>query len=197
MAAVASSGGDAVDKLVNRIIHIESRGNANAKNPLSTASGLGQFIESTWLRMMRTYRPDIASLPRDQQLALRFDPTLSREMVTNLAKENKAYLESAGHQVSAGRLYLAHFLGPEGARIVLSNPDSGDLAAILGGGVIRANPFLTGKDVAYIKAWAERKMGGKAPAIRTPVSVATKTVKQASAEFKRFCDALVELAGKS
>ena len=59
VAAVASDG-SAVGKLVDRIIRVESGGSATAKNPLSSATGLGQFISSTWLRMMRTYRPDLA-----------------------------------------------------------------------------------------------------------------------------------------
>ena len=67
-----------MSKLVDRIIRVESGGNSSAKNPLSSATGLGQFISSTWLRMMRTYRPDLArSLSAAEQLALRFDPTLS------------------------------------------------------------------------------------------------------------------------
>ncbi len=51
-----TSDGGAVEKLTDRIIHVESGGSATAKNPLSTATGLGQFIESTWVRMMNTYR---------------------------------------------------------------------------------------------------------------------------------------------
>ncbi len=42
---VVASDGSAVEKLTERIIHVESGGRATAKNPLSSASGLGQFIE--------------------------------------------------------------------------------------------------------------------------------------------------------
>lgn len=156
---VSGGGSGAVDVLVNKIIRVESAGNARAKNPLSSATGLGQFIESTWIRMMKTYRPDLASsMSRAELLDLRFDPTLSREMVTNLARENEAYLVARGHEITAGRLYLCHFLGGGGAHVVLSNPLDADLLTILGAGVIKANPFLTGKDGAYIRQWAERKM---------------------------------------
>ena len=36
-------------------------------------------------------------------------------MVRNLAREGEAYLRARGHQITAGRLYLCHFLGMEGA----------------------------------------------------------------------------------
>jgi Membrane proteins related to metalloendopeptidases len=192
----ADGGDDAVGKLVDRIVRVESGGNATAKNPLSTATGLGQFIESTWLRMMRTYRADLVnSMSREDLLALRFDPTLSREMVANLARENKSYLQAGGISPTAGQLYLAHFLGPEGARTVLLNPDDTDLEALLGSSVIRANPFLTGKNVAYIKDWAERKMRGGGSHIASAPTTTTTTVKQASPEFTLFRKTIIEVAG--
>ncbi|MCO6382626.1 peptidoglycan DD-metalloendopeptidase family protein [Oceanicola sp. 502str15] len=173
----SGDGSGAVEQLVNQIIRVESGGNATAKNPLSTATGLGQFIESTWIRMMKTYRPDLAStLSRAELLALRNDPTISREMVKRLAMEGESYLRARGHGITAGRLYLCHFLGAQGAAVVLSNPDGALLVDVLGQGVIRANPFLTGKTVGYVKAWAEKKMSGSkgavvvtsAPVIREP-----------------------------
>lgn len=157
---VVASG--AVEALVNKIIKVESAGNARAKNSRSTATGLGQFIESTWLRMMRSYRPDLAStMSRADLLNLRFDPTLSREMVKRLAQENERYLRSKGHGITAGWLYLAHFLGPEGAHKVLSANDSLTIAALMGAGVVKANPFLRNYTVADLKAWSTRKMRGR------------------------------------
>lgn len=156
------TGSSAVEQLTNRIIQVESGGKADAKNPLSTATGLGQFIESTWIRMMQSYRPDLAStMDRAALLALRTDPTISREMVQNLAREGEAYLSARGHQVTAGRLYLAHFLGAEGAHAALSATDDALLVDVLGQGVVNANPFLKGQNVAYVKSWADRKMVGR------------------------------------
>ena len=161
VAAAGGGASEAVEALVNQIIKVESAGNANAKNPLSTATGLGQFIESTWLRMMQDYRPDLAStMSRADLLALRTDPTLSREMVTNLARENERFLSGRGHSISAGRLYLAHFLGPGGANKVLSSQDGQTILAVMGQGVVSANPFLRNYTVADLKAWADRKMVG-------------------------------------
>jgi len=193
--AVASGTGDAaVELLVDRIIRVESGGSSTAKNPLSSATGLGQFIDSTWIRMINTYRPDLGrSLPRSEILALRFDATLSREMVRRLAQEGEAYLRARGHEITAGRLYLCHFLGMEGANTVLSAGDDDALVAVLGQGVISANPFLTGKSVSYVKSWAEAKMRGRgAPAPSAP-TVETKNVAQSSPEFVAYKAALTEL----
>lgn len=154
-------GSQAVDALVNQIIRVESAGNARAQNPLSTATGLGQFIESTWLRMLRDYRPDLArTMARGEQLQLRFDPALSREMVRNLARENEGFLRARGHQITAGRLYLAHFLGPGGANTALSSDPQASVLDIMGAQVVNANPFLRGKNIADLHAWSDRKMRG-------------------------------------
>ncbi len=198
----ADTGDEAVELLVDKIVRVESGGSATAKNPLSSATGLGQFIESTWLRMMRIYRPDLArSLAREELLKLRFDATLSREMVRRLAQEGEAYLRARGHDITAGRLYLCHFLGMEGASTVLSAGDGADLAGVLGQGVISANPFLTGKTVSYVKIWAENKMRVKGarpatlPSSSEPV-VETKNVARTSPEFLAYKAAIAAMVAE-
>lgn len=190
VVAVVSAGSDAVEALVNRIVQVESGGVATAKNTRSTATGLGQFIESTWLRMMRDYRPDfVATMDRAQLLALRTDPTLSREMVKRLAQENEAYLRGRGHGITSGWLYLAHFLGPEGANRVLSSQDGQTILAVMGGGVVGANPFLKDYTVADLKAWATRKMDGKgAPVPATAGSSAVPAPVALPPEVAAFLD---------
>ncbi len=129
VTAIATDA-SAVETLTDRIVQVESGGKARAKNPLSSATGAGQFITKTWIRMMNTYRPELArTLSTADLLALRYDPTISREMVSNLAREGEAYLRARGHQITAGRLYLCHFLGMEGAHQVLSSPGSAQLSA--------------------------------------------------------------------
>ncbi|MEL6689291.1 MAG: M23 family metallopeptidase [Pseudomonadota bacterium] len=172
----------AVEALVAQIIRVESAGNARAKNTRSTATGLGQFIESTWLRMMRTYRPDlVGTLSREELLELRFDPALSRAMVTNLARENESFLRARGHAITPGRLYLAHFLGPQGADVALRADPAATVLDTMGAAVVNANPFLKGRDVAWMTNWSDRKMsrvsGGTvaaAPPQPAPVPAAVK-----------------------
>lgn len=168
----SGGGSNAVEKLVSQIIRVESAGNANAKNTRSTATGLGQFIESTWLRMMRTYRPDLAgSMSRADLLALRTDPTLSRNMVKRLAQENETYLRARGHKPTSGQLYLAHFLGSAGAAKVLGANNTTTILNLMGAGVVKANPFLRNYTVAKLKGWADRKMRSKGRAITQPPPV--------------------------
>ncbi|MEL6915907.1 MAG: M23 family metallopeptidase [Pseudomonadota bacterium] len=192
--SLGSGGGSgAVEALVNQIIRVESAGDARAKNTRSTATGLGQFIESTWLRMMRTYRPDlVATMSRAELLELRFDPALSRAMVTNLARENEAFLRARGHAITPGRLYLAHFLGPAGANVALNSAPEATVLEVMGAGVVNANPFLKGKDVRWMTDWSDRKMarvtGGTAVAA-APAAPAVEP--RVVTEYKEAVDAVL------
>lgn len=194
---IVGSASNAVESLVNQIIRVESAGNAKAKNSRSSATGLGQFISSTWIRMMKTYRPDLAStMSREELLKLRFDPTLSREMVTNLAREGEAYLRARGHAISAGRLYLCHFLGAQGAHVALSAQDGALILDVMGAGVIKANPFLKGRNIAWVKNWAERKMskrGGKV--LVTNTAPAIVRIPPEVVGYKKTIKDVLELAG--
>lgn len=185
-----SGGGKSADVLVDRIIRIESGGRADAKNPLSSASGLGQFISSTWLTMINRYRPDLAkSLSRAEILNLRFDPTISREMLYKFTYENEAYLRARGHAITPGRLYLAHFLGSEGANTILVSANDATVVSVMGSSVVNANPFLSGWNVEKITRWAERKMSGKGGRAGKSRRVAIKL----SPEFIRYRAAIENL----
>ena len=161
----ASSAGGA---LADRIVGVESGGNATAKNPRSSATGAGQFIDSTWLDMVGKYRPDLAGMPRDQILGLRNDATLSREMVQHYAEENGAKLRSAGLPDNDGTRYLSHFAGPAGARSVLSADPSTPVSQVLQPGQVTANPFVRSMTAGDLAGWAAKKVGSSAPTMTVP-----------------------------
>ena len=192
LSFINGTGSGAVEALVNRIIQVESAGNARAKNSRSSATGLGQFISSTWIRMMKTYRPDLAeTLSREDLLDLRFDPDLSRAMVTNLARENEAVLRSAGLGISPGRLYLAHFLGAHGAVKALRADPEATVLDTMGADVVRANPFLTGWTNAQMAAWADRKLSRVSKSATAPVPPPVPShVKGYRDRMDQFLDAL-------
>jgi len=163
-----TGGGDAVDQFVDRIIGVESGGRADAKNSNSSATGAGQFISSTWLGMVRKYRPDLMDGRTNAEvLALRNNYGLSREMTRLYAQENAAFLANQGIQQTPGSIYLAHFLGPRGAAQVLkANPDA-SIESIVGSDAVKANKFLSGKTAGWTANWAAKKMGGEAADIFT------------------------------
>lgn len=170
--------------LVDQIIGIESGGNPNATNPRSSASGLGQFLNSTWLSTIKQHRPDLAQGMSDPDLlALKSDPQLSREMTAAYAADNGSILSRAGLPVTPETTYLAHFAGPQGAVKVLQADPSAPVGSILGAGAVSANPFLRGMTAADLQAWASRKMGGGAAAPKlasaAPVSQIQDTSQQA------------------
>lgn len=154
--------------LADRIIGVESGGNANARNPRSSATGAGQFIASTWEAMLAKHRPDLVQgRSREEILALRNDPELSRAMTDAYASDNSAILTGKGLPVTPGTQYLAHFAGPQGAVGILSADPAAPAGSILGGAVVKANPFLAGMSAGDLAAWADRKMGGAMPGIGT------------------------------
>jgi hypothetical protein len=158
-----------VDAVVKRIIDVESNGNPNAKNRRSSATGLGQFLNETWLEMIRAHRPDL-SYGRNQNeiLELRRDPKLAREVTTRFAERNSAMLRQRGLPVTPGTVYLAHFAGAAGAVAILSAPENANAASTMASAdptgrtkpekIIKANPFLERFTVADLKIWADRKM---------------------------------------
>ena len=156
----------AVDQFVNRIIYIESGNKCTASNPLSTAVGLGQFIESTWMTTIRLHRPDLlVGRTREQVLALRTDCDLARAMTTAFTRDNAAVVRQAGHQVTPGNLYLAHFLGVGGAVKVLGSSPNLQIADVFGAAHVHANPFEAGKTIGFLVEWAAKKMGSAVSAV--------------------------------
>ena len=114
----------------------ESSLDPTAKATTSSARGLYQFTQQTWLRMVKSQGAnyglsDAAShITIDSNgtahvdskawktaiLNLRNDPTVSSEMAAELDKQNMTALKSeVGGKVGGTELYLAHFLGASGA----------------------------------------------------------------------------------
>ena len=165
------SGRATLTALVERIMAVESNGDPNAKNSRSSAMGLGQFLDETWLDLVRAYRPDLArGRSARETLNLRREPKLAREITTRFVERNIAMLRQRGLPVTAGTLYLAHFAGGAGAVALLSAPDNSDAALVIASAnstgrtkrerLIKANPFLDHFTVADLKVWADRKMRG-------------------------------------
>lgn len=153
---------NANSNIVSRIIGVESGGNPNAVNPNSSATGLGQFIQSTWLRMFKQYFPDRAAGLSDAMiLELRKDETVSRNMISLYVQENAKILQKAGQATTDANLYLAHFLGPQGALKVLQAAPTSKLSDILDPKTVQANSSILGGDktAADLLMWAQKRVG--------------------------------------
>ena len=108
----------------------ESGFRPDAKAPTSSATGLFQFIEKTWLGMVKEHGDKIgldrfadalesgkcdASM-RKEILELRKDPKTAALMAAQFASDNRDHLQkTVGGKLEDTELYLAHFLGPAGA----------------------------------------------------------------------------------
>lgn len=148
-------------------------GNPAARNPRSSAMGNGQFIDATWLDIVKRNRPDIAQGKSDQDiLALRADPKLSAEMTDVYGMENADFLRAGGIQsVGNAEKYAAHFFGPTGAIKVLQADPNASFASVLSPEVIKANPQLARMTVGQWRDQNAAKFGGGAQPAAAPPQV--------------------------
>jgi hypothetical protein len=145
--SASTSTGTSFDYLVKTAAR-ESSFNPAAKARTSSATGLFQFIESTWLETLKEagpkhglekYSDEIQrgrngkfyvkdAAMRREILDLRKDPEISSMMAGALTQKNAQYLERRiGREPTDGELYMAHFLGAHGASKMIdataANPD--------------------------------------------------------------------------
>ena len=144
---------------------VESGLNPTASVPTSSAKGLFQFIDQTWLATMKQsgtalgygrYADAIVQTPagtyavpdpamRREILALRDDPVANAAMAGAFTQQNSALLtQRIGRAPSEGELYIAHFLGAGGAAqlINLAQQNPGTTAASAFPNAAKANPSI-------------------------------------------------------
>ncbi len=118
----------------------ESGYNPAARAPTSSAAGLFQFVDQTWLAALKQHGAKYGyaryaelisqgadgryyvsgSEARRTVMDLKLDPHASALMAGELASAHASYLRGrVGRDPTAGELYAAHFLGPQGsARLI-------------------------------------------------------------------------------
>ena len=155
---------------------LESSLDPSARARTSSATGLYQFINSTWLSVLDRhgaalgFAEEAAAIEtrggkarvtdpaqRASIMALRFDPHASAMMAAALAQDNRAALVPVlGREPQPNELYLAHFLGAAGASRFLgqmqANPDQS--AAALMPDAAAAN-----RTIFYTRSGVPRSLG--------------------------------------
>lgn len=124
---------------------LESGLDPAARARTSSAAGLYQFVDATWRETLARHGEEhglgwAAQALDDPDrradiMALRFDPAAAATMAGELAADNRAALTAAtGREPGPAELYLAHFLGAEGAtrflRAEQADPDASAAAQL-------------------------------------------------------------------
>lgn len=169
----------------------ESSLQPDAKAATSSAAGLFQFVEGTWLQTLKEEGPSLGlgqysaqiaktasgryqvadPATREKILALREDPDVSALVAGAFTRRNAQSLrDDIGRDATAGELYIAHFLGAKGASSLIgaAGSDPTSSAADLFPQAARSNPtiFYDGgreRTVAEVYANLTGKHGGSSP----------------------------------
>lgn len=195
-----------------RMAQRESALDPSAQATTSSAAGLFQFIEQTWLGAVKKYGADHGlsayandiergsdgrfsvsdATRRDAILNLRFNADKAASLAAELAQENKTGLEKRlGRTAGAGDLYAAHFLGVSGAAKLLSAPPDAKAADLLPAAANANKPVFFdaegARSVADVIASIEKSMGAavdQAKTLMRDISAGAATVTRTIAAEK-------------
>ena len=203
LAAIKSASletGSDFDYLLTTALR-ESNLDNKAKSKSSSATGLFQFIDQTWLSLVKRYgsrhglehladaisqtasgRYEVESpAAKSAILALREDPEISALMAGEAAVATERSLEfSLGREVGTGELYAAHFLGKHGARrlIGLNEQNSAARADLAFPKAAKTNRAVfyhadgRPKTVSEVHAWALGQPVTPPPAAQQSIQIA-------------------------
>lgn len=135
---------------------IESADRPYIKAGSSSASGLYQFIRSTWIGEGGAWGGD---------MSLAFGglkPSSAEQLgrAKTFTAKNAAILKAKGIPINKASLYAAHFFGPGMAAKVIGADVDGRADLIAGEAATKANPsILRGKTVGQFLTWLHGKTG--------------------------------------
>ena len=165
----------------------ESNFNPSIKAKTSSATGLFQFIKSTWMHMIdkhgEKYGIQTDNMSRQEILDLRKNPEIASNMAAEFASENEKFLDTHwGGEIGSTELYFAHFMGAGGAASFLNARDENpaQTAAVLFPKAAKANYNVfyekgTGRarSLDEVYAFFDKKFQVKSMDISSQVSTAT------------------------
>jgi hypothetical protein len=143
------------------------RAEGDGQNPRSSAAGLFQFTDPTFIDQFRRNFPDQARGRSNQEiLALRGTTLPDGRLVEQVLgpaymQQNAQALTRGGFAATGQNVYLAHHFGATGAQNLLraagGNPNL-PVDRVLTDEVLDANPFLRGATVGQVISWAGNAM---------------------------------------
>lgn len=165
---------DSMTSYLQKMIAAESGGQniPNRSGPGGTATssayGIGQMLKGTFEDLAAKAKPDSALYGKTFEDYKR-DTKLQTQALTEFTTQNKKRLEQAGLPATDSNLYMAHFLGAEGAIQVLKSNESTLLSQVVSREAIAANANVFGKlrTVADLKSFADTKMSGPSARVST------------------------------
>ena len=185
----------------------ESGYNPKAKAQTSSAAGLFQFVDQTWLATLKRHGSKYGyaryadliekgsdgryrvsdTAARRAVLDLKLDPHAASLMAGELTSDHASYLKGrTGRAPTSGELYAAHFLGPQGSAKLIEAMHSrpGAPAAGLFPAAAAANRsifYRTGQPKTVAEVYANLTKTGAAPAIRSQPAPESGFIQYASA----------------
>lgn len=135
---------------------IESADRPYVKASSSSASGLYQFIKSTWIGEGGKWGNDMS------QAFGGLKPSIAEQTARakTFTAKNAQFLRSKGIPVNKASLYAAHFFGPATAARVIEAEVNERADVIAGKAATNANPsILRNKTVGQFLAWLHGKTG--------------------------------------
>lgn len=167
----------------NFLVSLESGGNPTARAGSSSATGLHQFTNGTWLGTIAKANPAWAKGKTPEQLlALRTNPQYSSMVAEALKMDNTRALEAKGLPASYANLYSMHHFGStKFAGASINTP----MSSILTPEQLAANPYLKGKTKGQaLDIWAARTGNKAADLLVSAVSGATTQTNRAAARME-------------
>lgn len=141
------------------LIGQESGGDPSARNPRSSAEGLGQFVDGTWLAFAQANPQLFQGMSRDQVMAQRTNPQTNLQAIQWYARQNAQALQQSGFPATDATVALAHGFGYAGAANLLRADPNESAARVLGDAVMRANPHLNGMTAGQVVQQFSQRFG--------------------------------------
>lgn len=152
-------------EVVTGVIGSESGWQTNAKNPLSSASGLGQVVTGTWndyatkLGLPKVTK-DIEGTNKDP----RFNPTYAKQVSMAVASDSyyktKDAAQAAGEKNDVVIAKMGYFFGHNGANRYwkqMAKAPNTKAEDFFSADVLKSNPFLKGKTLEGVRDYFDKK----------------------------------------